>query len=238
MKDKIKRFVIGDIHGQYTALKEVLKLSKFNYKKDKLIVLGDVVDGGKRTKDCIEELLKIKNLVYIIGNHDQWFMQHLSNGFDEEIWLQQGGANTLRSYGAIVKEADFVSRRSWIVTTDMNVPVTHQDFFNRGVYYHKEEDMIFVHGGFDPLTPIEEQQHNYILWDRELIVYAQVVGPIKGYKKVFIGHTTTQRWSDCLPVRFNNLILMDTGAGWNGKLTIMNIDTEKFWSSKRQVGGR
>ena len=24
---------------------------------------------------------------------------------------------------------------------------------------------------------------------------------------------------------------MDTGAGWNGKLTIMDVDTEEYWQS-------
>jgi len=66
----MKTFTIGDIHGRYKALKEVLKLSKFDYDNDKLIVLGDIVDGGINTYKVVEELLKIKNIIFVLGNHD------------------------------------------------------------------------------------------------------------------------------------------------------------------------
>ena len=56
----MKKFVIGDIHGNYKALMQCLEKSKFNYKKDKLIVLGDTCDGLPDVKECFDELLKIK----------------------------------------------------------------------------------------------------------------------------------------------------------------------------------
>lgn len=215
-----KIFVLGDCHGRVKALKEVLKKSKFDYDRDKLIVIGDIVDGGINTYKVIEELLKIKNLIFIMGNHDEWFLDHIKSGWSGEIWLSQGGRNTLKSY------------------KDKNIPVTHQDFLNKAKYYHIEDDMLFVHGGFNPKHPIEEQPKEVLVWDRMLIDYAKVE-PIKGYKKIFIGHTTTQQYSDCLPVRFNNLIMTDCGAGFNGKLCLMNIKTEKYWLSKKQEpGGR
>ncbi len=67
---KMKRYVVADIHGNCKALKQVLKRGKFDYKKDLLIVLGDVVDGFCDSYLVVEELLKIKNIVFIIGNHD------------------------------------------------------------------------------------------------------------------------------------------------------------------------
>lgn len=82
-----KKFVIGDIHGRYNALKEVLKKSKFNCKKDKLIILGDIVDGGYNSYMVVGELLKIKNKVFIMGNHDEWFMNHIKTGWAGDIWL-------------------------------------------------------------------------------------------------------------------------------------------------------
>ena len=103
----MKTFVIGDIHGRIEALKEVLKKCGFKYKKDKLIVLGDIVDGGYNTYQVVEHLLKIQKCIYIIGNHDEWFMNHCKTGWAEEIWLSQGGANTIKSYGGVViKEID------------------------------------------------------------------------------------------------------------------------------------
>jgi len=235
----MKIFVIGDIHGRYKALVEVLKKSKFDYNKDKLIVIGDVVDGGFDTYKAVEELLKIKHLIFIKGNHDIWFMKHIKTGWAEEIWLQQGGINTLTSYGAKCIEAEYTSDKSKVDTTNLNIPVTHQEFFNKGMYYYIQDNMLFVHGGINPkIHDMENQSKTLMLWDRDLINWCKKGNKIPKYDKVFIGHSTTQIIMNdleyCKPVKFNNLFMIDTGAGWNGKLTIMDINTEKYWQSKIQ----
>jgi len=246
------RFVIGDIHGRFEALKEVLKKASFDYDKDKLIVLGDVVDGGPRTYEVVEELLKVKNLVLTLGNHDVFYLNHLQNGWADEIWVQHGGANTLRSYGAIVKESEYITGHSYINTKGIKIPITHREFFNKGIYYHIEDEMLFVHGGIIPNKPMEEQKEFDLTWDRELISYYRAGEFDVRFKKIFIGHTTTEIINgDTEPIMYENgpegyissndykLICLDTGAGWSGRLTIMDIDTEKYWQSKIQkTGGR
>jgi serine/threonine protein phosphatase 1 len=240
-----RKFVIGDIHGRYEALKEVIFKSKFDYEKDKLIVLGDAVDGGINSYKVIEELLKIKHLVFIIGNHDEWFINHIKSGWAEEIWIQQGGANTLKSYGAKVKESETVSDESLIDTSNLKIPLTHQIFFNNGKYWYEEDNCMFVHGGFRAkLHPKEETRHN-LVWGRYLInvarLYHKTGQKIGKWDKVFVGHTTTQllgnslEIEDCMrPLKFANLIMMDCGAGYDGKLAIMDINSEDYWVSKVQ----
>ena len=232
----IKRYVIGDIHGRLKALKQVLNKCKFDYKNDKLIVLGDIVDGGYNTYEVIEELLRIRNIVLILGNHDCFFLNHIKSGWKEEIWIGQGGANTLRSYGAEVEESGTWDERSVIKTSEMNIPVTHQHFLNTGVFYYVEDNMIFIHAGINPKIPKLSSQSEFDLtWDRELINYARRGNKVQDYDKVFIGHSTTENINGGLkPIRYKNLYCMDTGAGWTGKLTIMDIDSEEFWQSDKQ----
>ena len=67
---KRRRFVVGDIHGAHKALVQCLKRSNFNYEEDELICLGDVADGWTEVPELFDELLKIKKLIYIMGNHD------------------------------------------------------------------------------------------------------------------------------------------------------------------------
>ena len=90
-----RTFVIGDIHGAFRALKQCLEQSHFNYETDHLICLGDVCDGWPDTKLCVDELLKIKNLTYIIGNHDLWALRWLKTGIVDDAWVTQGGAATI-----------------------------------------------------------------------------------------------------------------------------------------------
>jgi len=49
---------------------------------------------------------------------------------------------------------------------------------------------------------------------------------------VFVGHTTTQKpYPDMKPVHASNVWNLDQGAGWSGKLTLMNIDTKEYFQS-------
>jgi serine/threonine protein phosphatase 1 len=218
----MRKFVLGDIHGRIEALLQVLVLAKFDYENDKLILLGDIVDGGYNTYEVVEELLKIKNLVFVIGNHDEWYMDHIRSGWSGDIWLSQGGKNTIASY----KKYNYDYG---------NMPVTHQEFFNKGVYYHIEDNKLFVHGGYDPKYPIEKQTKEVLTWDRQLIERCRNGLKIKIYDRVFVGHTTTQSYDwDATPLRFGKLIMMDTGAGWNGRLAMMDIDNEKVFLSNWQ----
>lgn len=222
-----RTLVIGDIHGNFKALKECFDRCNFDYENDKLICLGDVVDGYPDVYECVEELLKVKNLILLRGNHDDWITTYFISKTAPWIWVSQGGVNTLRSYQ---KHCDGL------------VPVTHQEFFNNSLNYYIEDDMIFVHGGFNPMLNIHKQNKVTLIWDRDIIKTAQKKPIYKNdtdkidkdvhWKKVFVGHTTTQFYGGKTePLKFHNLWMLDTGAGWNGKLTIMDVDTEEYWQS-------
>lgn len=277
----MRRFVVGDIHGRHEALKQVFKESKFDKDKDFLIVLGDVVDGGYNTDKVLDELIHIKNLVFIEGNHDKWFIDYTFKGTHPSEWINQGGANTLNSYGGDVKPANRISKEpKKIDVNGVKVPKSHIEFFAKALNYFEYDGMLFVHGGFNPSEPIKDQDPERLMWDRELITFANH-SEIPNYSKVFIGHTTTQHierdwvnykcrdckheWTTeiktlgdlresrkdvvcekCLssnifqslgcvnPIKIGNLFCLDCGAGWNGKLALMDIDTEKFWQSELQ----
>ena len=221
----MRTFAIGDIHGRYDALIEVILKSKFDYETDKLIVLGDVCDGDVSVSECFEELLKMKNLVFVLGNHDRWALQWmLSHKHDNlnRIWWSQGGMYTAASYNYKPE----------------NVPLTHVGLLCDAKLYHEENKMVFVHGGFDPDKSMKKQKEHTLLWDRDLINEAKY-NIVPGFKKIFVGHTTTQiiEHEVTEPLFFNNLIMLDTGGGWNGKLTIMNVYTEEYWQSSTQIPG-
>ena len=220
----MKRYVIGDIHGNYKALVEVLENSLFNYEEDMLIVIGDVVDGYSCSYQVVEELLKIKNLIFIIGNHDVWWMNHMKNGWADEVWLMQGGKNTRESY---LSEGYNYKK----------IPEEHKKFFSNGVYYYELDKMIFVHGGFSYPTHPEKDTIEKLTWDRDLIERCKNGLRIRGWKKIFVGHTTTEsQGSEPITYQggknYGKLIQVDCGAGWGGRLCIYNIDTDDYFLSE------
>ncbi len=79
-------------------------------------------------------------------------------------------------------------------------------------------------------VPIEEQSLRYLTWDRDLYDQRNNDLDISPYKEVFIGHTTTWNISH-KPFMRNNVWFLDQGGGWEGKLSIMDINTHEFWQS-------
>jgi serine/threonine protein phosphatase 1 len=211
-----RRFVIGDIHGAYRALRQCLDKSGFDYENDLLISLGDVTDGWPETKQCIDELLRIKNLEYVLGNHDFWTLEWMQSGWTEEMWLQQGGRATIDSY----------QKRS--------IPTAHIDLLKYAHHYYILDQKLFVHAGISPHESVEVQSLNIFLWDRNLARTALdsyqkgIAGKFTSYDEVYIGHTPIPYRA---PIQSSDIWLMDTGAGWSGVLSLMNIDSKEVYVS-------
>ena len=223
-----KRYAVSDIHGNYPALKQVLRESKFNYNKDELIVVGDVCDGYDESYMVVEELLKIKNVIFIVGNHDVWWMNHMANGWADDIWLTQGGEATRKSYESNGYHYG-------------KLPQSHKDFFNKGKYWYEVDNMLFVHGGFEyPKHPSECSVYT-LTWDRIFLERCRNKLKVHGWEKVFIGHTTTEH-EGAEPLIMNHykdsatIINIDCGAGYKGRLCLYNIDTDGYFLSDYAKG--
>ncbi len=217
----MRRFVIGDIHGRAAALEECLGRAGLDPEHDLLICLGDVCDRGPDTRRSIDILLQVRHLVYILGNHDRWFLEWILTGQAELSWTMQGGKETMRSYD------------------NDGVPETHRRLLEEAPYYYllDEDTRLFVHAGIDPARPLEEQNPYDLLWSRDLVEKALAliddpdVEQITPYREVYVGHTPTINYGFREPVFIKGVWMMDTGAGWGGPLTIMDIDTKTFWQS-------
>lgn len=229
----MRTLTVGDIQGNFKALRQVLDRSKFDYEKDNLIVLGDICDGYPETKECIDELLKIKNKTIIMGNHDWWLLSWFWNDNNvPDLWVKQGGANTLRSYGV---DPDMLWK---IPRTRPPIPKDHYDLLMSSEFYVIENNKLFVHGGFDWTSKEEHWDCDFLMWDRSLVNCALKYSIRKkdykfgGFDEVYVGHTgTTYIAKTTKPVKFCNVQMMDTGAGWDGVLTIMDIDSKEYWQS-------
>ena len=250
-----RQLVIGDIHGGLRSLKQVLDRCRFNPNEDKLIFLGDYVDGWSETAELIEYLISIQEIskfapVFIKGNHDAWCADWLIWGKCPDIWRLQGGQATIDSY-----------IRTGFLTSD-----EHRKFFeNLFLYYIDEQNRGFVHGGFISKNGLgHEVYESDYYWDRDLWNLALLqhnnyhdgskealskARRFEKHKEVFIGHTTTGNWlvkphlpeyqyseqpkqgRIITPMNRCNVWNLDTGGGYEGRLTIMDIDTKEFWQS-------
>lgn len=224
---KMRRLVIGDIHGGYRAMMQVLERAEFDEKEDMLIGLGDYADGWPEVNKVIEYLRNLPNFEGILGNHDDWLLNWLKRKDTPYIWTSQGGMASIQSYQ----------------NTPKSYQKAHSEFLSLRPYYTILDRKLFIHGG--PVATrygidISRQTESDMMWSRELFMTvahsilqsknAEI--NISPFEEVYIGHTTTQRLRDDFhPVIFQNIFMLDQGGGWNGKLTVMDIDTKDYWQS-------
>jgi serine/threonine protein phosphatase 1 len=215
----MKTFVMGDIHGAYKAFMQCLERSGFDSAKDRLIVLGDVCDVYPEVRQCIDALIALKHCDYIIGNHDIWALDWAARGLKPDLWLRQGGDGTIRSYDG------------------GPMPREHAEFLNKAHRWLELDDRVFVHAWFDPDQPLKTQGLKVLAWDRDLLRRAwkedragrgRLIGH---YKDIFLGHTPAGIFHGNVPLHVCNVWALDTGAGWTGPLTIMDVETKEFWQS-------
>ena len=237
---------MGDVHGRYHALKQCLERSAFDYDKDQLIQLGDITDGHDGVYECVEELLKVKNLIALKGNHDQWFLEFIETSIHPDQW-EQGGAATARSYLRTIGKENLIRRSPSGYVTALNpgdVPESHKDFFrHQHLHYIDPSNNCFVHAGFDRHQPFKGQHEETYYWDRNLWMAALSFNEelqsgrkssfkmFTPFNEIFIGHTSTQFWKKDQPMHAANIWNLDTGSGDKGKLTIMEVHTKNYWQS-------
>ena len=139
-------FAIGDIHGCFESLKELVENNIKLQKNDKLILLGDYIDRGDKSKEVVDFIMELQekefDVVPLIGNHEAMLLDAFEDKKNVSKWIQNGGNETLKSFE---------------INSLKDVESKYIEFFKDLRYYYPFEGYLFVHAGFndhllDPFT--------------------------------------------------------------------------------------
>jgi serine/threonine protein phosphatase 1 len=230
-----RKLVIGDIHGGYKALLELIEKAAVT-SDDQLIFLGDYVDGWSQSPEVIDYLIALgerQDCIFIRGNHDQLFLDWLETNnkhIDEGMWYKHGGKATVDAYKTIPE-----TKKTMHIHFLKNLKNYHIDSNNN----------LYVHAGFTNMHGVTHEYFEKTLyWDRTLwetvlcmnqdIDEKSMFYPkrLTIYNEIFIGHTPITRIKETTPQKFANVWNVDTGAAFKGPLTIMDANTKEFWQSE------
>lgn len=229
-----RTLVIGDIHGGLKALIQVLQKAAIQ-PDDIIIFLGDYVDGWSESPGVLDFLIALseqQNCIFIKGNHDELLLDWLENrheNLNEKVWFKHGGKATVDAYSTI--SDDKKQQHIAFLKSLQN-------------YYLDAENRLFIHAGFTNMNGVlQEFFPKLMYWDRTLwevalclddrIDKSSLIYPkrLKIYSEIFIGHTPVSKTKIVAPLCKNSVWNLDTGAGFSGVLTIMDITTKVFWQS-------
>jgi len=243
-------FCIGDIHGHYVQLMDLMdKLyndKKLDLNKDILVTLGDNIDGGPDSKKVLDWSIDLKekfpeNFISIFGNHESLLLDALNPKHpiygDYYLWWNQGGQATLKSFQdqfLMPPEATNYNR-SLLQPKDL-ITSDYLDFIRHSPLFYETDDYFFVHGGLYPERSIEEHKEAIGLFHPDLMrggdmAYDMIwlrghIGNLYEWeKKLIFGHTVS---NDFNPRVYNNMIGLDTMAHNHGRLTAVILPNEEF----------
>lgn len=93
-------YVMSDIHGEADRFHAMLAKVQFS-SDDTLFILGDVIDRGPDGISLLLEIMRMPNVVMLMGNHEYMMLQYLSpnaSSTDIRRWNRNGNAPTLAAY--------------------------------------------------------------------------------------------------------------------------------------------
>jgi serine/threonine protein phosphatase 1 len=218
--DNSRILAIGDIHGCARALDALLR-AVAPTADDLIITLGDYVDRGPDSARVIERLIRFSTthqLIPLRGNHEEMMMEARDSSEALEFWESCGGRTALDSY------ADGGSGEALSLAS---VPDAHWAFLDDQCRdYYQTNDHFFVHGGVDATLPLDKQAPFILHWEK----YPPPRPHISG-KTMICGHTPQ---AGSIPGSLPHAICLDTGAGFGGWLTCLEVATGQVWQSNQR----
>lgn len=126
-------YAIGDLQGCYEEFQQLVELISFNAKRDKLWLVGDIVNRGPESLALLRNLMNLGDAVIpVLGNHDLHLLL-VAEGI-----VRQRSGDTLQ---AILDAPDRHDLLSWL---------RHQKLL------HVEDDYVLVHAGLLPSWDIPQ----------------------------------------------------------------------------------
>jgi serine/threonine protein phosphatase 1 len=210
-------FVVGDIHGCYSRLVNLMDRLPFDPGEDFLIFLGDYIDRGPESREVISYLLSLSkrsaNIIFLKGNHEHALLEYARTGDEAYLRLLRtmGIEETLRSY----------ANQPVRTLCDLSfLPADHISFLEHLLPYYERGDYLFVHSGVPPGTELQHCRIEDLLTLRGTFLRH----PVTLGKIVVFGHTPFET-----PFVTHDKIGIDTGAVYGNLLTAVELPRLRFY---------
>ena len=211
-----KLFAIGDIHGCYDKLRQLLERLPYDREKDLLLFLGDYINRGQKSKEVISYLCDLKKngaqLITLMGNHEALLLEYQRQTDPALVPLLRKLQLelTLASYG--LRDMSRLHKLA-------GLPEEHRKFLSELQPYYQTEGYIFVHAGLYPGQTLEQQDSTSMSEIRDVFLDSDY----DFGKVVVFGHSTFET-----PLVTPTKIGIDTGAVYGNMLTALELPSRIF----------
>jgi serine/threonine protein phosphatase 1 len=208
--------VIGDVHGCYYTLKELVDKIKKKYPNIKIFCVGDLVDRGNNSFEVIKFVVAEK-IQCVIGNHDFMFYSNMRDPYSlmAKSWNYNGAETTLASYKDKLNQMD-----------------KHLDLIINSPLFFNLDDCFISHAGISKSLK-DKLPENFLsddaalkeilsneLFNQNSIIWAR--GDLLNIGKLqVVGHTHRK---EVFFDKVSNALYIDTTAFGNNKLSAAIVE--------------
>ena len=215
-------FVIGDLHGEITKLKSLIKLIDKKANNPSLIFIGDYIDKGENSKKLLDYLIELKGIypiIFLLGNHEYYWLNAEKN---KHSILKYGGLKTVK---------DFNSKSIKACQSDMIS--MYSEIFNNLKPFYETENFFICHSGLSK-KDLEEGKVENLNFNLNRYDFITSKSFFKKRKKIIFGHTAFLS-----PYIDEYKIGIDTGACYlkEQPITSLCLETKVFYNSNEEIYG-
>ena len=212
--------VIGDIHGCFLTLKELVERIRKDYPYVQIYCVGDLVDRGNFNFETVDFIIN-EGIISTSGNHDFMFYYFITDpdNYIGKNWVYNGYESTLASYAD--KQDKIVGHLNHIFNMPIYLNLDDCFISHAGVssYFikHLSFDPLIDIIKFDELIKANIDNEHGIIWNRD---------PLMDLGKLqLVGHT---RQENVNYLKYNNVAYLDTSVYTGNKLSAVIIEEGKI----------
>lgn len=200
--------VCGDLHGCYTNLMNRLDAVSFDPVQDLLVSVGDLIDRGQESFECLD-LINQPWFRAVRGNHEQMMLDAITGTGSFGHWMSNGGG----WWHSLDYEQDMRLKSLLPKVAELPLIIEVEKGGKKFVICHAD----YPHDEYEYGKPVDSQ---HAIWSRERISLSidGFSSSISGADLFIFGHTPALQ-----PMRIKNQLYIDTGAVFNGNLTLYEL---------------
>jgi diadenosine tetraphosphatase ApaH/serine/threonine PP2A family protein phosphatase len=212
-----RKIVIGDIHGCFDELTDLLELLELRA-DDRVVAVGDLIVKGEKNREVLDLFIDDERFSSVIGNHDRALRQ---------CWR-----------GEPIRLTKAQKKASAELAVDLE---RYANYLKSLPYMIDLDSHLVVHAGVRPGVPLKHQMASDLTEMRTMganpsrrkgVPWYDVY---RGRKTVLFGH-----WPAKEPRRASRAIGLDTGCVYGGRLTAFLLESNQLLSvpARRCYDGR
>ena len=216
--DRGRDFVVGDLHGCLDEFNTELERIKFDKERDRMFSVGDLVDRGPNSEDCLNLLFE-PWFHAVKGNHEiLWYYSHVNNPNQEILYTFMVNGGELLPEEIFAKYRETVEAMPYMIEVEMKsgkrIGIIHAELESNLDDWERmkkilidaqypDDDAIRMNGPIAALVWGNDRIRKFRRQQDRKAVYKE----IKGIDEIYVGHTIVPE-----PLTYQKINYIDCGA--------------------------